>query len=139
MIGLSALKEQARPDRAAGQGQWARQPEPLEGVTLMAVIAASTMNLRPGAYPALLEFHGKAKPVLERCGARNIRLMGSIGGGDTAGALAVSFEFDDYASYGKFMDNMLADPDGMKMLVSIGTDENPIASFQQSVWSVIDG
>jgi len=104
----------------------------------MAVIAASTMTLRPGAYPAFLEFHGKAKPVLERCGARNIRLMGSIGGGDAAGALAVSFEFDDYASYGKFMDAMLADPDGMAMLVSIGTDENPIASFQQSVWSVID-
>jgi hypothetical protein len=57
----------------------------LEGVTLVAVIAASTMTLRPGAYPAFLEFHGKAKPVLERCGARNIRLMGSIGGGDAGG------------------------------------------------------
>ena len=51
---------------------------------------------------------------------------------------AVSLEFDDYASYGKFTDAMLADPDGMAMLSSIGTDESPLVSFQQSVWSVID-
>jgi hypothetical protein len=104
----------------------------------MAVIAASTLTLKPGAYPAFLEHHSKAKAVLERCGARNVRLMGSIGGGDTGAALAVSFEFDDYASHGKFMDAMLADSEGMALLSSLGTDENPIASFQQSVWSVID-
>src|SRR4249920_134638 len=104
----------------------------------MAVIAASTLTLKPGAYPAFLEYHGKTKPVLERCGARNVRLMGSIGGGDAGGALAVSLEFDDYASYGKFMDAMVADPEGMAMLSSIGTDESPLVSFQQSVWSVID-
>jgi hypothetical protein len=104
----------------------------------MAVIAASTLTLRPGAYEAFLEHHRKAKVVLERCGARNVRLMGSIGGGDAGGALAVSFEFDDYASYGKFLDTLLADPEGMAMLLAIGTDEGPIVSFQQSVWSVID-
>ena len=103
----------------------------------MAVVAASTVTLKPGAYPAFLEYHGKTKAVLERLGARNVRLMGSIGG-DAGGALAVSMEFDDYASYGKFTDAMLADPDGMAMLSSIGTDESPLVSFQQTVWSVID-
>jgi hypothetical protein len=104
----------------------------------MAVIAATTLDLKPGAYETFLEFHGKAKPVLERCGATNVRLMGSIGGGPGGGALALSFEFENYASYGKFMDTMITDPDGMKMLVSIGTDDNPIVSFQQSLWSVIE-
>jgi hypothetical protein len=104
----------------------------------MAVIAASTLTLRPGAYEAFLEHHGKAKVVIERCGARNVRLMGSIGGGDAGGALAVSFEFDNYASYGKFMDTMLTDPEGVALLSSIGAADNPVASFQQSVWSVID-
>jgi len=103
----------------------------------MAVVAASTVTLKPGAYPAFLEYHGKTKAVLERLGARNVRLMGSIGG-DAGGALAVSMEFDDYASYGKFTDAMLADSDGMAMLSSIGTDESPLVSFQQTVWSVID-
>ena len=50
----------------------------------------------------------------------------------------MSFEFDDYASYGKFMDAVLADPETMAVLLAIGTDEGPIVSFQQSVWSVID-
>ena len=48
-------------------------------------------------------------------------------------------EFDDYASYGKFTDAMVADADGLAALTSIGTDENPIVSYQQTVWSVIDG
>jgi hypothetical protein len=109
-----------------------------EGGCPMAVIAASTLNLRPGAYEAFLEQHRKAKALLERSGARNVRLMGSIGGGAAGGALAVSFEFDDYASYGKFMDTLLADPEGIALLSSIGTADNPIVSTQQSVWSVID-
>jgi hypothetical protein len=105
----------------------------------MAVVAASLMTVRPGAYEAFLEQHKKVKPALERAGARNIRLMGTIGGpGDAGGALAVSFEFDDYASYGKFMDAVLADPETMAVLLAVGTDKGPIASFQQSVWSVID-
>ena len=62
----------------------------------MTVIAASTLTLKPGAYPAFLEQHGKAKAMLERLGARNVRLMGSISG--DPGAIAVSMEFDDYAS-----------------------------------------
>jgi hypothetical protein len=104
----------------------------------MAVVAASLMTLRPGAYEAFLEQHKKVKPNLEKAGARNVRLMGTIGGPEGGGALAVSFEFDDYASYGKFMDNVLADPDTMAVLLAVGSDKGPIASFQQSVWSIID-
>jgi hypothetical protein len=103
----------------------------------MTVIVATTMTLKPGAYPALLEQHGQSKALLERFGARNIRLMGSIGG-DAGGALAMSMEFDDYASHGKFTDAMLADPDGLAMLSGVGTDESPVVSYQQTVWSVID-
>jgi len=46
----------------------------------MTVIVASTLTLKPGAYPAFLEQHGNAKAMLERLGASNVRLMGSIGG-----------------------------------------------------------
>ena len=103
----------------------------------MTVIVASTLTLKPGAYPAFLEQHGNAKAMLERLGASNVRLMGSIGGGP-GGGLVVSMEFDDYASHGKFTDAMLADPDGVAMLSAVGTDESPIVSYQQTVWSVID-
>ena len=46
----------------------------------MAVVAASLMTLRPGAYEAFLEQHKKVKPHLEKAGARKVRLMGTIGG-----------------------------------------------------------
>lgn len=104
----------------------------------MAVVAASLMTLRPGAYEAFLEEHKKMKPLLEEAGARNVRLMGTIGGPDGGGALAVSFEFDDYASYGKFMDKTLATPETIAGLAAVGSDKSPIASVQSSVWSVID-
>ena len=103
----------------------------------MTVIVASTLTLKPGAYPAFLEQHGQAKTMLEGLGAKNVRLMGSISGNAGAG-LAVSMEFDDYASHGQFTDAMLADADGVAMLSAVGTDESPIVSYQQTVWSVID-
>ena len=45
----------------------------------MAVVAASLMTLRPGAYEAFLEQHKKVKPLLESAGARNIRLWARRG------------------------------------------------------------
>ncbi len=104
----------------------------------MAVVAASIMTLRPGAYEEFLEEHKKMMPLLADAGARNVRLMGTVGGGDGAGQLAVSYEFDDYASYGKFMDTLLAAPQTVAGLMAIGTDKSPIASVQSSVWSVIE-
>jgi len=70
----------------------------------MPVIAATTLTLKPGGYEAFLEGHQKAKAVLEGCGAKNVRLMGTIAGPEGGPAVATSYEFDDYASYGKFMD-----------------------------------
>ena len=104
----------------------------------MAVVAASLMTLRPGAYEAFLDEHKKMKPLLETAGARNVRLLGTIGGPGGGGALAVSFEFDDYASYGKFMDTTLTTPEILAGLTAVGSEQSPIASVQSSVWSVID-
>jgi hypothetical protein len=64
--------------------------------------------------------------------------MGTIGGPGGVGALAVSFEFDDYASYGKFMDTTLATPETLAGLTAVGTEKSPIASVQSTVWSIID-
>ena len=42
----------------------------------MAVVAASMMTLRPGAYEEFLEEHKKMMPLLADAGARNVRLHG---------------------------------------------------------------
>jgi hypothetical protein len=104
----------------------------------MAVISVSTLTLKPDGYQALVETHRKAKAVLERCGAKNVRLMGTITAGEATGTLAVSFEADDYASYGAVMDNFLADSEGMALLMQTNSADGPIAAFQGSIWADIE-
>lgn len=104
----------------------------------MTVMAATMMTLKPGGYEAFLEGHQKSKVVLERLGAKNVRLMGTLSGPDGP-AVVASFEFDDHASYGRFMDTMATDPEMLAMVQSAGTDESPVASYRASVWTVIDG
>lgn len=97
-----------------------------------------SLTVRPGGYEAFLEDHQKSKVVPERLGAKSVRLMGTISGPDGP-AVVASFEFDDHAGYGRFMDTMAADPEMPAMLPSAGTDDGPGASCRSSVWTVIDG
>ena len=95
----------------------------------MAVTQVVTLTLKPDGYQAFLEQHSKAKAVLERCGARNVRLMGTILAGEATGTLAVTFEADDHASIGAVTDKLLADPDGMALLMTTNSASGPIASY----------
>jgi hypothetical protein len=104
----------------------------------MAVTQVATLTLKPDGYQALLDQHRKAKAILERCGARNVRLMGTMLAGEATGTLAVSFEADDYASIGAVTDKLLADPDGIALLMQTNSASGPIAAFQASVWSDIE-
>ena len=52
----------------------------------MAVIAASMMTLRPGAYEAFLEQHKKVKPILERCRCEECPPHGHDRGPETGAA-----------------------------------------------------
>ena len=61
--------------------------------------------------------------------------MGSIGGRGRRAAVGIEF---DERQLRQATDAMLADPDGITALTTVGTDENPIVSYQQTVWSVID-
>ena len=94
------------PNRAAGQGKEARQPERATGEDLMTVIVASTLTLKPGGVPGVLgaarqcESHARTLRC-EQCPPHGLDRRAP------GGALAVSMEFDDYASHGQFTDAML--------------------------------
>jgi hypothetical protein len=70
----------------------------------MAVISVTALTVKPDKYEAFLDLNRKAKTILERCGARNVRLMGTIVAGQASGTLAMTWEADDHASYGAVMD-----------------------------------
>jgi len=65
----------------------------------MAIVSVSTLSLKPGRYEAFKEQHGRAKAVLEFCGAKNVRLLGTLLAGEGTGSIALTWEADDYAAY----------------------------------------
>jgi hypothetical protein len=103
----------------------------------MAVVSVATMTLKPGTYAAFTELHKRAKSTLEFCGAKNVRLLGTLLAGEATGSIVLTWEADDYASYGTVMDKFLNDSAGRALVMEIGSPENPVAAFQSSLWADI--
>ena len=103
----------------------------------MAVVSVATMTLQPGGYAAFTELHKKSKAILERCGAKNVRLLGTLVAGQASASIAMSWEADNYSAYGAVMDKFLTDEAGRALVMDIGSADNPIASFQSSLWTDI--
>jgi hypothetical protein len=104
----------------------------------MAVVSVTNITIRPGSYEAFLDTTRQAKAILERCGAKNFRVLGTLVAGEATSTFATTWEADDYASYGATMDRFLADADAMKLLMEATSEQGPTASFQGSLWSDID-
>lgn len=103
----------------------------------MAVVSATTIQIKPDKYEAFLGTSRDAKKILERCGAKNVRVMGSLAAGAATGSFITSWEADDYAAYGVVMDKFLADSEGLALLMASNAAEGPTAGFQGSVWTDI--
>ena len=103
----------------------------------MAVVSVTNITIRPGTYVAFLETSRKAQAVLERCGAKNFRVLGTLVAGEATSSFATIWEADDYASYGVVMDKFLADAEAMSLLLESNSADGPTASFQGSLWSDI--
>ncbi len=103
----------------------------------MAVVSVTSITIRPGTYEAFLETNRKAKAILERCGAKNLRLLGTLVAGQATASFALTWEADDHASYGAVMDKFLADSEGQALLMQATSPDGPTASFQGSIWSDI--
>ncbi len=100
----------------------------------MAVVSTTTITIKPDKYEAFLATSRDAKAILERCGARNVRLLGTLVAGEATGSFVTVWEADDFAAYGAVMDRFLADPDGLALLMATVTTDGPTAAFQGSVW-----
>ncbi len=103
----------------------------------MAVVSVTNTTIRPGTYEAFLDTSRKAKAILERCGAKNFRVLGTLVAGEATASFATTWEADDHASYGAVMDKFLADAEGLALLTDATGPDGPTASFQGSLWSDI--
>jgi hypothetical protein len=86
----------------------------------MAVISVATITVAPGRWDEFVDGSRKAKAILEKLGAKNVRLLGELAGAVGSSAVHSTFEADDLASLGKVMDSIYADPD-MLALMQNGT------------------
>jgi hypothetical protein len=104
----------------------------------MTVVSTTNIALKPGGYEAFLDQTRKSKELLERCGAKKVRVLATLLAGQATGGIALAWEAGDHAKYGAVMDKFLADPEGSAMIIRTSGADSPIASFQSSLWIEID-
>lgn len=101
----------------------------------MTVISATTLTVKPDRYEDFVALSKKSKAILEKCGAKNVRLMAALIAGEATGSFVLTSEADDFGTSGAVLDKFLADPDGSASLREHQIGEaGPVASFQASQW-----
>jgi len=83
----------------------------------MAVISVATLTIGD-SWEAFLESNKKAKAILERYGAKNVRLLAPVAGAETSGTFHSTCVADDLATLGKILDSIYADPDMLALMQS---------------------
>ena len=100
----------------------------------MAVVSVTTVNVKPDRYEDFLEMTRKANAILEKSGAKNLRLLAGLSAGEASGSLVTIYEAEDFASQGAVVDRFLADPEGMAIMTAINSTAGPTAGLQSSLW-----
>ena len=83
----------------------------------MAVISVATLTAGD-SWEAFLDSNKKSKIILEKYGAKNVRLLAPVAGATPSGTFHSTFEADDLAAPGKILDAVYADPDILEMMQS---------------------
>jgi hypothetical protein len=90
--------------------------------------------VKPDRWEDFLADTRKAKAIMEKSGARNVRVLAGLVAGEATGTVTFLYEADDFAGYGAVYDKFLADPEGMALIQSTGASTSPVNGFQSSLW-----
>jgi len=60
----------------------------------------------------------KAHVIMEKYGAKNVRILAEVAGATPSGTVHSTFEADDLATLGKVLDSIYADPDILALMQS---------------------
>jgi hypothetical protein len=99
----------------------------------MTVLAVTALTIKPDRYEDFLETTKKSKSILEKCGAKNVRLIVGMSG-RSSGSFVLTHEANDHAASGAILDKFLADSDGLALMMQSGTEDGPTVSWQTSTW-----
>ena len=101
----------------------------------MTVAQAFVGQVKPGKYDDALEMAQLAKKVLERHGAKHIRLMGAALGLESSSSLIFSTEFDTMQAYGKANDAWVTSPQGQAMGLVLNSSDAPVVMVSHEVFT----
>ena len=104
----------------------------------MTVLSVTTLTIKPDRYEEFVATTKKSKSILEKCGAKNVRLVAGMSAGLASGSLVLTHEADDFAASGVIMDKFLSDKEGLALMMETGTSVSPVASWQSSTWVEVE-
>src|SRR5580704_10889198 len=99
----------------------------------VAVVSVTAFQISPNGSEAAMQWLRKTKAFLEGSGARSVRLLSALVGGEATGTMAFLTESEDFAHNGSISDKFLADPElasGMVEAISTGA----FLGVQTSLW-----
>ncbi len=92
----------------------------------MAITVAETYRLRPGGLEGARALFKETRSFVESLGAKNVRVMHPIGGGERVNDLIVTWDFADGAEFAKFHEAFMTSPQREAMLATITGANAPV-------------
>ena len=90
--------------------------------------------MKPDGFEAVTELHAKTKPILEKAGPTNVRVLSAVVAAEVTGAKALAWEADNFAGYGSAVDKVFADPDGAALGPQWTDSASSVAGRQLALW-----
>jgi sugar phosphate isomerase/epimerase len=100
----------------------------------MTVIQTTVMTTKPDRYEEFVTSVRKSKAILEKYGAKNVRLMAGMVGGAGLGSFALAAEYADFAAAGKGLDKFLNDAAAVEIMQTSTGEAGGTATVQSSMW-----
>jgi hypothetical protein len=101
-----------------------------KGARTMVVVTTTILQVKPDRFQEWLDMTRKIKPMMEKAGAKNIRVLVGLLAGQQTGTVVFTSEAHDFAGAGSMLDQAFADPEIQKIL-ALG-EGSPIAGSESS-------
>jgi hypothetical protein len=101
----------------------------------MAVVHVSTLTLKPGGLPKWLEMMKPVYKAMEAAGARNMRTLVPVVAPEVVNTVVLTWEADDYGTWGSVLGKTYQDPAIIEGLVSHTGPDGPVLGVAISTFT----
>lgn len=99
----------------------------------MTVLSATTLTVKLDRYEDFLASAQNSKSLLEKHGAKNVRLIVSMSG-ELSASFTLTHEADDFTDAGRIKDKFLADQEGLSVMTESGSAAGPAVNWHPATW-----